>query len=239
MGVSIEPPGPGGDRRRTAGLAQAGSAASRVAADWSKAPDVCARVIIGIAVPDTEMACCASRIMRISGTPSLYNHCVRTFLLGMFDAGRRQLQVDEEVVFISSMLHGLALTEPRHGDPRKSFEENSADFARTFVLEGGFSPARAEKVARGILRHADRTPDPDPDVAVVMTGAAQDVYGPAPDELSRGQMQAIETEVPRLDFRRSFVSTLKEHVARTETPTWTAGFVQTPPADFYDNRWSE
>lgn len=237
MGVSIDPSDrEGGGRRRE----EPGHAGSAVASgDWSFAPDVCARIIIGICVPDTEMASCASRIMQFSGTPSLYNHCVRTYLLGMFDAGRRQLEVDEEVVFISSMLHGLALTEPRHGDPQKTFEENSADFARRFVTEGGFSAERAEKVARGILHHADARPDPDPDVALVMIGAKQDVFGPAADELSKGLLQAIEDEVPRLDFKRSFVSTLREHVARSEMPSWTESFVQTPPASFYDNRWSE
>lgn len=235
MGVSIEPSDHEGGRRRREEPAEAGSAA----ADWSDAPDVCARVIIGICVPDTEMAECASRVMRISGTPSLYNHCVRTYLLGMFDAGRRQLEIDEEVAFISSMLHGLALTEPRHGDPARSFEENSADFARRFVTEGGFEPERAEKVARGILQHADSKPDRDPDVALVMIGAKQDIFGPEADELSKGQLEMIEDEVPRLNFKRSFVKTLEEHVARSDMPTWTAGFVQTPPVSFFDNRWSE
>ncbi len=238
MGVSIESSDREGSGRRRGESAGAGSAASS-AADWSLAPDACSRIMIGICVPDTEMAYCASKIMQRSGTPSLYNHCVRTYLLGMFDAGRRQLDVDEEVVFISSMLHGLALTETRHGDPQKTFEENSADFARRFVMEGGFSAERAEKVARGILHHADSHPDPDPDVALVMIGARQDVYGPAADELSKGLLQAIENEVPRLDFKRSFVDTLKKHVARSEMPTWTASFSQTPPAAFYDNRWSE
>lgn len=237
MGASID----ARDRERNDSRQDDHGAVNRRApsTDWSLAPDACSRIIIGICVPDTEMACCASKIMQQTGTPSLYNHCVRTFLLGMFDAGRRGLEIDEEVAFISSMLHGLALTEPRHGNPQKTFEENSADFARRFVLEGGFCAERAEKVALGILHHADSRPDADPDVALVMIGARQDVFGPAADELSKGLLQAVEDEVPRLDFKRSFVSTLKEHVARSEMPTWTESFVQTPPSSFYDNRWSE
>jgi hypothetical protein len=239
LGASIESSGNVSEKRRNAGPVQSGPTAGLSAADWRQAPDVCARVILGIGIPDSEMTYCASTILRNSGTPSLYNHCVRAFLLGMFDAGRRQLYVDEEVVFISAMLHGLALTETRHGDPKKSYEENSAEFARTFAIEGGFSAERVEKIANGILRHADQTPAADPDVALVMIGAAQDIYGPAPDELSGGLLRSVEAEVPRLDFKRTFVATLREHVARSKMPTWTEEFVQTPPIDFYENRWSE
>ena len=71
----------------------------------------------------------------------------------------------------------------------------------------------------GTLRHADRRLDPDPDVALVRIGATQDIYDPAADELSKGVLEVIKDEVPRLNFKRSFVKTLEEHVARGEMST--------------------
>src|SRR5579864_3682818 len=58
--------------------------------------------ILDIRIPDSDVSV-ASAALAQSAMPSvLFNHCLRTFLLGMIDARKRTLQIDEEVAFVSS-----------------------------------------------------------------------------------------------------------------------------------------
>jgi hypothetical protein len=195
--------------------------------------------ILGIRIPDSDVPVAAMALAQSAMPPALLNHCLRTFLLGMIDARKRTLQVDEEADFVSSILHDIALVAKYSGDMMKSFEENGAEFARTFALNRGLSADRAEKVAKAILLHADQADGMGPDIEFVMVGAAQDVFGPSQEQLSDDQVAAMELAVPRLGFKAKFLSLLTDHVKRTKNPTWTAGFVSDPPPKFLKNRWSE
>jgi hypothetical protein len=193
--------------------------------------------ILNIRIPDSDVSVAAAALAQSAMPSVLFNHCLRTFLLGMIDARKRALQIDEEAAFVSSILHDLALLAKYSGDALKSFEENGAAFARAFSLDRGFSEDRADKVAEAIRLHAGQADGKGPDIEFVMIGAAQDVF--EPDELSDDQVAAMERAVPRLGFKAEFLSLLKDHLKRTKNPTWTAGFVSDPPSKFLNNRWSE
>ena len=195
--------------------------------------------ILGIRIPDSDVPVAAMALVRSAVPAVLLNHSLRTFLLGMIDARRRTLEVDEEASFVGSILHDLALLATYSGDVMKSFEENGAELARTFSLNRGFSEDRAEKVAKAILLHAGQAGGMGADIEFVMVGAAQDVFGPSPEQLSDDQVAAMEQAVPRFRFKTQFLSLLNDHVSRTKKPTWTAGFVSKPPPEFLMNRWSE
>jgi HD domain len=195
--------------------------------------------ILNIRIPDSDVSVAAAALAQSAMPSVLFNHCLRTFLLGMIDARKRTLQIDEEAAFVSSILHDLALLAKYSRDVLKSFEENGAEFARAFSLDRGFSANRADKVAEAIRLHAGQADGMGPDIEFVMVGAAQDVFGPSQEQLSDDQVAAMEQAVPRLGFKAKFLSVLTEHVKRTKNPTWTAGFVSDPPAKFLNNRWSE
>jgi HD domain len=195
--------------------------------------------ILSIRIPDSDVPVAAMALVQSAMPPVLLNHSLRTFLLGMIDARRRTLEVDEEACFVSSILHDLALLAKYSGDAMKSFEENGADLARTFSSNCGFSEDRAEKVAKTILLHAGQAGGMGADIEFVMVGAAQDVFGPSQEQLADDQVAAMEWAVPRLAFRAKFLSLLNDHVNRTKNPTWTAEFVSQPPPKFLMNRWSE
>jgi hypothetical protein len=194
---------------------------------------------LGIRIPDSDVPVAAMALAQSAMPPVLLNHCLRTFLLGIIDARKRTLKIDDEADFVSSILHDIALLAKYSGDMMKSFEENGAEFARTFSLNRGFSADRAEKVAKAILLHAGQADGMGPDIEFVMVGAAQDVFGPSQEQLSDDQVAAMERAVPRLGFKAEFLSLLKDHLKRTKKPTWTAGFVSDPPQNFLKNRWSE
>jgi len=195
--------------------------------------------ILGIRVPDSDVSVAAVALMRAAAPPVLFNHCLRTFLLGAIDARRRAQRVDEEAVFVASILHDLALVEKYAGDLTKSFEQNGAEYAERFVRDKGFSDDRAEKVAKSILLHVGQASGQGADIEFVMIGAGQDVFGPNLQQLPDDQLVAMEREVPRLQFRSGFVALMKDHVGRSKQPTWTADFARNPPSRFLNSRWSE
>jgi hypothetical protein len=67
------------------------------------------REMAGVRIPDSDVSVAASVLMRAAAPPVLFNHCLRTYLLGMIDAGKRSLKIDDEAVFVASILHDLAL----------------------------------------------------------------------------------------------------------------------------------
>jgi hypothetical protein len=195
--------------------------------------------ILGVRIPDTDVAVAATALAQsaMSPSPALFNHCRRTFVLGMLDARKRALQVDEEACYVASILHDIALMPEHAGDLTKTFEDNGAQLAQTFVLARGFSADRADKVAKAILLHAGGAGGTGPDIEFVMQGAGQDVLGPEPEQLTDEQLAAIERAIPRLHFKEEFLALMKDHVERTKNPDWTADFVRWQR--FLLNRWSE
>jgi len=195
--------------------------------------------ILGIHIPDTDVSLAATALVQRASPAFLFNHCLRTFLLGMIDANKRGLKVDEEGVFVASIMHDLALVPDYAGDLTRTFEENGADLATSFVVARGFSMTRAERVAKSILLHAGKALGMGPDIEFVMVGAAQDLFGPTVEQLSEADLTAMERGVPRIRFRTGFLAVLQDHVKRSKQPTWTGQFAASPPPPFLNNRWSE
>jgi hypothetical protein len=195
--------------------------------------------ILGVRIPDTDVAVAATDLAQEAMRPSqaLFNHCRRTFVLGMLNARKHYLQVDEEACYVASILHDIALMPKHAGDLTKTFEDNGAQLAQAFVLKHGFSADRADKVKDAILLHAGKAGGKGPDIEFVMQGAGQDVLGPEPDQLKDEQLTALEYAIPRLRFKEEFLALMKDHVRRTKNPCWTADFVRWQR--FLLNRWSE
>ncbi len=194
--------------------------------------------VAGVLIPDTQLSRDAAHLMLASAPRFLFNHSLRTFVLGKIDAQRRGIIIDEEVAFHAAILHDLCLTAAYPGDPKRTFEENSGHFAVAFARAFGLSDSRLEKVNQAILLHAGRAHGKGPDIEFVMHGARQDVIGPNVTELTNDQLDIIEEEIPRLNFKIKFLSVLEGHIARSSNPDWTADFLISPPPDFIENRWS-
>jgi len=200
--------------------------------------------ILGVRIPDSDVAVAATDFAQsaMSPSPALFNHCRRSFVLGMIDAKKRARKVDEEACYVAAMLHDIALMPEHAGDLTKTFEANGAEMAETFVRVRGFSADRADKVAKAILLHAGAADGLGPDIEFVMWGTGQDVLGPQPDQLTDQQLAAIESAIPRLRFKEKFLALMKDHVNRTKNPSWTAEFAR-GEGDFFPrfmhNRWSE
>ena len=96
------------------------------------------RPIAGIRAPDSRIAREAHELARRVSSPMLFNHVMRSYYLGRLVAGDAG-EWDDEVVFLSAVLHDLGLTDRARGERR--FEIEGADAARQFLSDAGLEPA--------------------------------------------------------------------------------------------------
>ncbi len=62
--------------------------------------------------PQTPAAKAALSVATRFYSPALLNHCVRSYLWGAAYAGAHAIAFDDELYYVSAMLHDIALTDP-------------------------------------------------------------------------------------------------------------------------------
>jgi HD domain len=165
--------------------------------------------VAGIPVPDTAIAQRAAELAASSCTPSLYNHCLRTYAFAGLALQKAGKKFDHELAFVASALHDLGLVE-RFMTPEGRFELDGADAARSFLIEAGLRPDRADIVWDSIALHTtmgivDRKA---PEIAAVSLGARIDVAGMGLDQFPLDQVAAVLEALPRLGFKEHFTELL-------------------------------
>src|SRR6267142_5612609 len=87
--------------------------------------------------PDTAICSAAVEFVFDVSPPFVANHCVRSYLFGRELATakglRRDVDYDDELVFLSCILHDLGVTEHANGDQR--FGVDGADAAARFLRD--------------------------------------------------------------------------------------------------------
>ncbi len=221
------------------GAAVFGRLPATAAAQTGGAPNL-PKEIVGVRIPDSDLARGAAMLAQMESPQFLFNHCMRTFVLASLFAKTQGWKYDEELVFVASALHDLGLLE-KFDDPYKTFQHSGADYAETFVLKGGFTEDRAERVFKSILWHAGEVANTEvPDILWVQTGAGMDVFGrPYVADMPQDQFQGVLAALPRLAFKQAFLALMTAHVARSRHPGFTKGFTEHPPKNFLTNRWPE
>ena len=143
------------------------------------APAQLAGAPVGLELPDGPLARLANAVARDSEPEYLYNHSVRSFLFARVAARERALvagrDFDQELLFISCVLHDLGLT--RDADRGARFEVDGADAAVHLLSANGLDPAAADVVWQAIALHtsggiAERRA---PEIALTRAGIAIDI----------------------------------------------------------------
>jgi hypothetical protein len=159
---------------------------------------------IEIRFPATGVAARARELVERIEAPFLANHSVRSYLFGTAVAAVRGWQdgvdYDDELLFLSCVLHDVGLTDEGDGDQR--FEVDGADLAVRFLLEQGVPQDRTEVVWDAIALHtspqiAERK---GPEIALTRHGIALDVAGTGADLLPAGFADEVHARFPRLDL---------------------------------------
>jgi hypothetical protein len=187
--------------------------------------------VLGIRFPDTELARAAAVCAYLQSPPFLFNHCMRTYVFAGQVAKWMGWKYDAELVFISSALHDLGFTKNFAGADQ-TFEQVGADFAKKFVIAGGFSDERAEKVWAGIKYHSSTgAKSRIHEIAMIMLGAGVDLFGDKRlKTIPRARIDAVLAEFPRAafnkEFRKLIVAYGEKRPGRAGENDWLAPFVK-------------
>jgi hypothetical protein len=163
-------------------------------------------IIAGVQVPDTKAVAEATHLVAKMMNPLLFHHSRRVFLLGSLHARRLGLNPDPELLYLAAMFHDTGLLTPS-SETAQRFEIDSADHARRFLLDQGFSAEAADTVWAAVALHT--TPEipgrMGPEIAVTNFGVLTDVIGVGLDALAREAVDEITTAHPREEFEQGFL----------------------------------
>jgi len=166
------------------------------------------------ALPDTEMAEEAYRFAEEIEPSWLFSHSVRCYLYAKALGGRVGLQdYDDELVFLSCVLHDLGLTDQGNRDNR--FEVDGADLAVEFLRERGMSEKRVRTVWEAIALHtSDGIPSRmGPEVAITQVGIGADLFGLLREELPTDLVTRAHSSFPRADLGYTWADAIVEQAA--------------------------
>jgi hypothetical protein len=155
-------------------------------------------------LPDSEICSAALQLLFDVSPAFLANHCVRSYLFARELAAAKGLRsgvdYDDELVFLSCILHDLGVTDYGSGDQR--FEVDGADSAARFLRDQGISDARVTTVWQSIALHtsvglADRF---GADQSVSFFGISLDINGMEKSFLCPGFAERVHAAWPRHDL---------------------------------------
>ncbi|MFI6173772.1 HD domain-containing protein [Nocardia sp. NPDC051052] len=153
-------------------------------------------------VPDSALARVAADLVRTSAPEVLFNHCQRAYQFGSMLGRKLGWQVDREILYISTALHDLGLTD--RFDGQRGFEVEGAAAAESFLLAQGCPEVRVAVVKDAIALHLDTTrlaSDPRPEVVLTAMGSGMDTHGLRVDHVHPGFIDTVLESWPRLGFR--------------------------------------
>lgn len=164
--------------------------------------------------PDSDVAAAALRLVYEVSSPVLANHCIRSYLFGREHAASRGLRggvdYDEELVFLSCVLHDLGLTA--YGSADQRFEVDGADAAERFLRGQGIADDRVTTVWQSIALHtsngmAERFGAVQ---GLAYAGISIDVVGQGVEAFSPGFTDRVNAEWPRHDLGYALVDAIAE-----------------------------
>jgi hypothetical protein len=169
--------------------------------------------------PDTALTRDVLELARSSYEEPLLGHCIRTWLLADLLAARDGLKPDDELLYVASLLHDIALTN-NHRPPKTAacFAIHGGEVARTTLTSRGTDPSYAENVAQSIALHMNiQVPvDQGIEAHLLHAGAHLDVAGTRAGDLPRQTIRDVVAKHPRDGFPACFAAAMRRE--STERP---------------------
>ncbi len=159
-------------------------------------------------VPDSRLARDAEEEARDRLSPAFLEHSYRMYLFGRALAQIEGVAVDDEVAYVASLLHELALEQPT---PGRCFAVVGAERAEKFALDRDVEPGRARRIAAEINGHLNlgQGRDMTSEGGFLSAGAMLDVFGLRLNELDPAWVRQVLDRHPRHDFKRYGVAKFK------------------------------
>ena len=165
-----------------------------------------------IDLPESDIASAARDFVFDVSPEFVANHCVRSYLFARELAAVRGHDCDDELLFLSCILHDLGATEYGNGDQR--FEVDGADAAAGFLREHGVPEDRVTTVWQAIALHtsvgiAHRFGAVQ---AVTHLGISADIVGLDRDTLPTGFADLVHASWPRHDLGYALADVIARQV---------------------------
>ncbi|MDT0643189.1 HD domain-containing protein [Zunongwangia sp. F363] len=173
-----------------------------------------------ISIPDSRIVFQALEEAESNYSERLLKHCYRTFYwssgLGLVE----NLKFDPELLFISSILHDIALSENHnHICSQKCFALHGADYIHSFAIKNKLSGQEAEILKNAVLHHLNPSVDKEkigPEAYLLAKGAVLDVAGHGYHKLPHPFIIDIHRTYPREGFKEEITHTM-EHFDHVES----------------------
>ena len=166
-------------------------------------------------IPDTPACRAALEVATAYCSPALLNHSVRAYLWAAGYAATRAIAFDAELLYVSAMLHDLALVKEfdNHSVP---FEEAGGHVAWVFGAGAGWPVARRRRAAEVIVRHmwdkVDVAADPEGHLLELSTG--MDISGRRTEDIPTDLRRDVLARYPRAGLAEEFVACFRDQAAR-------------------------
>jgi len=157
-----------------------------------------------IAPPDTPLAREAAALLDAECGGDLAGHCQRSYQFAALTARAEGVEVDEEVLYLGTLLHDLGLARRYDGPER--FDVRGANAVRELLLDHGMERARAESVWDVIALHTISAvaQHKGPETAIANRGISIDVRGAGVGVVPPEAVRAVLDRWPRREFPAAF-----------------------------------
>jgi hypothetical protein len=166
-------------------------------------------------IPDTPACRAALEVATTYCSPALLNHSVRAYLWAAGYAATRSIAFDAELLYVSAMLHDLALVK-EFDNHRVPFEEAGGHVAWVFGAGAGWPVARRRRAAEVIVRHmweaVDVVVDPEGHLLELSTG--MDISGRRTEDIPTDLRRDVLARYPRAGLAEEFVACFRDQAAR-------------------------
>ncbi|APR80436.1 Hypothetical protein A7982_05783 [Minicystis rosea] len=151
--------------------------------------------------PQSPAAAAALSVATRFYSPALLNHAVRSYLWGVMYGRAHGITFDDELYFISALLHDIGLTEA-FDSHRLAFEDAGGCLAWVFGLAAGWSEERAARAEKIIVLHMrdDVSPAIDPESHLLQIATRWEVVGRRPELFPPDVRVEMLARYPRLGF---------------------------------------
>src|ERR1700754_3678992 len=165
--------------------------------------------------PQTPAATAALSVTSHFYSPALFNHCVRSYLWGAMYGAAHGIAFDDELLYVSAMLHDIGLTDA-FDSHRVPFEEAGGDLAWVFGVAAGWPADRAARATEIIVLHMrpDVSATEDAESHLLQVATSWDVVGRRPEEFPTQAREEVLARYPRLGFGAEFAGCFEDQAKR-------------------------
>lgn len=168
-----------------------------------------------VELPATPACRAALEVVTVYCSQALLNHSVRAFLWAAGYGLERGIAFDAELLYVSAMLHDLALVK-EFDNYALPFEEAGGHVAWVFGAAAGWPMERRRRVSEVIVRHmwdeVDVAEDPEGHLLEIST--SMDISGRRTEDISPDLRADVLARYPRLGLGEEFVAYFEDQAKR-------------------------